>query len=87
MPNCSICEEEFAQERFDLGYEICLSCASKTVKKYLGRRSNDSKHGELTIFRENLNEVKKILRRENGAGFNANLSFGSYSSVNNSDKE
>ena len=87
MPNCNLCEEEFAQERFDLGYEICLSCAKKTVKKYLGRRSNDTKHGELTIFRENLPTVEKILRRESSAGFNANLSFGSYSAVNNEDKE
>jgi hypothetical protein len=87
MPNCAICKEEYAQERFDLGYEICLSCAEKTVKRYLGRRSNDSKHRELAIFRENLETVKKILKRESSAGFNANLSFGSYSAVNNEDKE
>ena len=86
-PKCSICEEEFAQERFVLGYDTCLSCAEKHTKRFLGRRSSDTKHGELTIFRTNLDSVRAVLKRETNAGFNANLSFGSYATPEPKDKE
>lgn len=59
-------------------YNQCLTCSlsTKDVPRYLGRQGLTNKDGSITIFRENLDFVKKVLKRECGAGFNANLSLG-----------
>jgi len=39
MPICIICEEEFAEKRYELGYRTCLKCGEKDAKREITRKS------------------------------------------------
>jgi hypothetical protein len=73
MINCIHCGEPIPEKRAELGYDTCLKCS--TEERYVGRRQD--KHGDIDIMRSNQDYFKKSLKRENRAGFSANLPFGS----------
>ena len=83
QPECEQCGETFDPQRAALGYRICIPCAEKTVKRYLGRRGGETKTDGCYIYRENLDWVQKVLKRENAVGFNANLPVSSPIAVQN----
>ena len=62
-PNCG--KKTLPPERVKLGYPDCLDCSK--VQKYIGRRQD--KHGDIEIYRENIDYFKRQLRRENTIGF------------------
>lgn len=58
----------------------CNTCGQREekrrkVKRYLGRKAGDSKHAVVVVYRENLDEVRRVLRRENACGVHPNLPF------------
>lgn len=60
-------------------YNQCVECSlkMKDVPRYLGRQGLTNKDGSIEIFRDNLNFVSKVLKRETSAGYGANLILGS----------
>jgi hypothetical protein len=63
--HCSKCDRIIPEKRAELGYKDCVDCSS--VKKYVGRRMD--KHGDVEIYRENVDYFKEHLKRENRIGF------------------
>lgn len=71
--NCKYCSSTIPPKRATLGYDICLNCAEKTTKRYLGRRME--KCIGIEIFRTDIDFVKSTLKRENRIfGPNINIS-------------
>jgi hypothetical protein len=73
--NCGSCGKLYPKKRLDLGYEICIECASKIVKKYVGRRYDGRHDGTTEIFRtaNAIESAKTQIRRENAIGFSPNV--------------
>lgn len=71
---CRNCGIEFKNKKLRRGYiDQCDSCSEDKVERYVGRRQD--KHGDVDIFRSNINYVKRVLNIENKAGPTANLPF------------
>lgn len=76
MIHCRDCGQPItkATKQLKRGYiNQCDSCSIDDVEKHIGRR--DDKHGDVEIFRENTEFIKRQIKRENVVGFNANLPF------------
>ncbi len=66
MATCANCDKPFSFKRKQLGYDICIKCAERYTKKYIGRRTG--KHGDTEIFRTDQAHIRSILKRENRIG-------------------
>lgn len=82
---CVKCNEEFddRDSHNKKGYvNECGACSKPDTVRYVGTMDAGSKSGShINIFRTNIKTVAAIIRRQNGAGFNANLPLGSPAST------
>ena len=76
---CRTCHNEFKRKTIKRGYiDQCDRCSLKQPEppRYVGRMNE--KCATMTIFRDNIKQVKKVLKRESSAGPRPSLSFTSY---------
>ncbi len=86
MPICRNCGVEFFKKQYKIGYiDQCETCSRQRSKdihiKYVGRPGATLKGANIEIFRTDLENTRRMIRRENAIGMTANIPISSAAQV------